>query len=63
MAKSDTGNGDTTGHPTADKLLHILGVARSEKTVQPSAKRTHDARERSRQARVKAQRDRKERGK
>jgi len=54
------GNGDTDPKATLGKLAKILGKANSEKTQQAAFKRTHDARERSRQARVKAQRARKD---
>ncbi len=54
------GNGDTDLNATPGKLAKILGRANSEKTQQAAFKRTHDARERSRQARVKAQRARKD---
>jgi len=54
------GNGDTDPKATPGKLAKILGRANSEKTQQAAFRRTHDARERSRQARVKAQRERKD---
>jgi hypothetical protein len=57
MGKGKSGNGDSTPKADKSKLSRILGKAKSEKTEQAAFKRTHDARERARQARVRQQRD------
>ena len=56
------GNGQAGGQPTKGILQRILGRASSERTQQAAFKRTHDAIETARQRRVRAQRERKERG-
>lgn len=60
MGRKDSGNGEAAGQPTEGKLQRILGKAKSEKTQQEAFNRTHNARERSRQARVRAQKERKD---
>jgi hypothetical protein len=61
MSKQE-GNGQEEASPTAGKLARILGRAKSEQTKQEGFWRTHAARERARQARVRA-RDEKKGGK
>lgn len=57
-----SGNGDNVPGPKPSILARILGGGKTADEQQSSFWRTHGARERSRQARVKAQRDRKAKG-
>ena len=60
-----TGNGDNIPKPTRKGLERILRLARirEARDAQAAAKRHRDAVERARQARVKAQRECKKKGK
>lgn len=62
MSTKKDSNGDEIPEADPSILERILGRAKSERTQQEGFKRTHEARERSRQARVRAQKERKEKG-
>ena len=62
MSKKDS-NGDEIPEADPSILQRILGKAKGEQAKQEGFWRSHKARERSRQARVRAQKDRKDKDK
>lgn len=57
MSNKPSSNGDEIPEPEPSKLARILGRAKSEQAKQEGFWRTHAARERSRQARVRARKE------